>query len=118
MDYQIDPAALARVLRMGGPGLLQRLVETALGNLETRRAELAAAVANGEVAAAERAAHSIKSSTRNLGATMLGELAEAAEQLAAQRHAGWPAAAERVLGADLTALRLSLERAVAAAVAP
>lgn len=103
---------------MGGPGLLGRLVDTALGNLETRKAELAAALAGGDAAAAERAAHSIKSSARNLGATMLGELAEAVENLAAQRHAGWPAAAERLLGADLTELRFSLERAVAAAVAP
>lgn len=103
---------------MGGPGLLGRLVETALGNLETRIAELVAAMAGGDAPAAERAAHSIKSSARNLGATKLGELAEAAEHLAAQRLASWPAAAELLLGADLAALRLSLERAVAAAVEP
>jgi HPt (histidine-containing phosphotransfer) domain-containing protein len=117
VDYEIDSRALARVLRMGGPGLLGRLVETALGNLETRRCELAAAVAVGDAAAAERAAHSLKSSSRNLGATTLGNLAETAEHLAAEGHGGWPAAAHELLGADLAELRRSLERATAAATA-
>ena len=102
---------------MGGPALLDRLVQTALGNLETRRGELATAVKGGDAAAAERAAHSIKSSSRNLGATRLGELAEAAENLAARAAPGWPRAAEPLLGADLAALRRALERASAAAVA-
>jgi HPt (histidine-containing phosphotransfer) domain-containing protein len=115
VDYQIDPGALARVLRMGGPGLLGRLVETALGNLATRRAELEAALANGDAAAAERASHSIKSSARNLGASTLGELAEAAENLAATADPGWPAAARTVTAADLGALRDACERASAAA---
>jgi len=109
LDYTIDPAALARVLRMGGATLLSRLVETALGNLATRRAELASALLSGDIAAAERAAHSLKSSSRNLGATHLGNLAEKAEELARENAAGWQEAAKALLAADLEALEAALQ---------
>ena len=121
MDDSIDLEALARVLRMGGPGLLGRLIETALGNLETRRAELSLALAGGDsgtgdAAAAERAAHSIKSSARNLGATSLGAAAEEAEELARHEAVGWQEAARKLLAADLDALRTALEKARVVAV--
>ena len=116
MTYEIDPQALTKVLRLGGPQLLARLVETALGNLHTRRGELAAALAAAEATAAERAAHSIKSSARNLGAEGLAALAERAETLArdaaGDASAAWPAAARELLAAaDLDALRAALEPA-------
>lgn len=121
MDDTIDLEALARVLRMGGPGLLGRLIDTALGNLETRRTELSLALAGGDsgtgdAAAAERAAHSIKSSARNLGATSLGAAAEVAEELARQEAVGWQEAAQELLAADLDALRTALEKARVVAV--
>lgn len=116
MDETIDLDALARVLRMGGPGLLGRLIDTAMANLKTRRAELSRALSGGDagtgdVDAAERAAHSIKSSARNLGATALGAAAEEVEELARQKAAGWQAAAQKLLAADLDALRTALEKA-------
>lgn len=122
MDYTIDPTALARVLRMGGPSLLGRLIDTALANLETRRGELALALlgdddgdngdaGGGDAVAAERAAHSIKSSARNLGATSLGAAAEEAEELARRQEKGWSEAARRLLTADFGALRAELDEA-------
>lgn len=108
---EIDSGALDRVLRMGGPGLLGRLVEAAFGNLVQRRGELAAALAAGDAAAAERAAHSIKSSSANLGASQLGALAAAAEALARRAEPGWREAAEPLLSADLVALRTAVEAA-------
>lgn len=113
MDYEIDRGALSRVLRVGGTGLLARLVEAALGNLAVRSAELAAAIAGGDAAAGERAAHSIKSSAANLGATVLAQAAAAAEALARAGDGGWPAAAGVLLAADLAALREHVERAAA-----
>ena len=112
MDNTIDPGALTRTLRMGGPHLLRRLIDTALANLETRRGELFRALeGDGDIQAAERAAHSIKSSARNLGATALGAAAEAAEELARQEATGWQAAARPLLEADLGGLRQALEKA-------
>lgn len=120
MDYTIDLRALARVLRMGGPGLLGRLIDTALANLETRRAELALALGGdtgggdtggGDAGGAERAAHSIKSSARNLGATALAVAAEAAEELARHQQPGWQEAARILLSAELGVLRAELEKA-------
>lgn len=114
IDIEIDPMALERVLRMGGKALLGRLVAAAFGNLETRRGELAAALGTGDAAAAERAAHSIKSSAKNVGASALGELAEAAEELARQGGGGWREAAAPLLELDLAELRAAVERAGAA----
>jgi HPt (histidine-containing phosphotransfer) domain-containing protein len=113
IDGRIDSTALQRVMRMGGPSLLGRLVAAAFGNLETRRGELAAALAAGDGAAAERAAHSIKSSARNVGADALGDAAAVAEELARTGEEGWRAAAAMLLAADLTALRAAVTAAAA-----
>ncbi len=113
-DYEIESGALSRVLRMGGTSLLERLIETALGNLAVRCGELAAALAQGDAAAAERAAHSIKSSSANLGASALSRQAERAEALAREGVNGWGEAAAALLAADLAALRRSVAAAAAA----
>ena len=77
----LDPQAIAAVLRVGGVALLERLVDVAEGNLRNRFSELEEALAAtpSDRAAAERAAHSAKSSAAYLGAEALRRHAEEME---------------------------------------
>ena len=78
---RLDPDAIDSVLRVGGVGLLARLVEVAEENVRNRLDQLAEALASDppDLAAAERAAHSIKSSAAYLGVEILRRRAEEME---------------------------------------
>lgn len=75
----LDPAAFARLERIGGAGLVRRMCETFLGFAPGRRAALEAARGAADWAAAADAAHALKSSAGNVGAERLRELAQRAE---------------------------------------
>jgi two-component system, sensor histidine kinase RpfC len=78
----VDPDALTRLERFGGPTLLREMIalflQIAPGRLDAARA----AVAAGDVTAAEDALHSLKSSSAQLGAMRLSRLCEQGELLA------------------------------------
>ena len=78
-----DPAALEELLVMDGqnPGFLRRVVERYLGVTPGLIAAVAAARPETR-AAAERAAHSVKSTSAQLGAASLSDLARQAEAAA------------------------------------
>lgn len=86
---QFDRAALARVQRIGGAGLVRQLVETFLGHAPTRLASVRAAAAGADWAEVGRAAHALKGSAGNVGAM---ELMAAAGRLEAACAAGAGAA--------------------------
>jgi HPt (histidine-containing phosphotransfer) domain-containing protein len=65
---QFDPAALARVQRIGGAGLVRQLVETFLAHAPTRLEAVRAAAGSGDWDAVRRAAHALKGSAGNVGA--------------------------------------------------
>lgn len=79
---EIDPEALDAVLRIGGVELLERLVTVSAANVADRLEQLRAAVADAppDRSAAERAAHSLKSSAAYLGLRALRAHAEALER--------------------------------------
>ena len=89
----IDRSTYDALLKMvgGDHDFIDELVDTYLSDAVDQLAGLDAAVAAGDLAALVRPAHSLKSSSLNVGALLLGELAR---QLEEQGRAG------RIDGAD------------------
>ena len=84
----LDPAALDRLLDLGGPPLVRKMIDAFLGS-SPKRVEMALeSRSNGDLKGIEQAAHSLKSSTANFGATALVELVTEVEQLAAAERRG------------------------------
>ncbi len=73
----LDRTALDNILllgKSGGPALLRRIIEIYFRNAPDLIGAMQAAVAAGDMAALGRAAHSLKSSSLNVGAARLGRL--------------------------------------------
>lgn len=81
MTYEpiLDPSGFALLRRIGGEPLVQAMVAAFLENAPRRRATLAAASAALDREGLARAAHSLKSTTGNLGAKGVQHLAELLE---------------------------------------
>jgi HPt (histidine-containing phosphotransfer) domain-containing protein len=67
----IDPAAVERLRKLGGDELIARMIELFFSYAEPKVALARASLEAGELEAAGRAAHSLKSSAGNLGAQEL-----------------------------------------------
>jgi HPt (histidine-containing phosphotransfer) domain-containing protein len=74
----INPATISNLRALGGkdPGFLREIITIFLSDMPARIAELEAGLAAGETEKFVRAAHSIKGSAANLGATRLQGAAE------------------------------------------
>lgn len=84
----IDPTAIAALRSLGPDGdasFLRELIDVYLEDAPQRVAELDAALARGDAVVATRAAHTIKGSSSNFGAT---RLAHQAQLIEAQCKAG------------------------------
>ena len=81
----VDEAALIKLRKLGGASLLGQIIDLFLENAPKRIEAARVGERAGDLKSVERAAHSLKSSARNVGATRLGELAERIEHLAAGR---------------------------------
>ncbi len=103
----VDAQALARIRRIGGDALVERMVAAFLGHVPARVDEVVHAV---EAPAAMRAAHAIKSSAGNLGLTRLALLAAAIEARADMGDASW-ATLRPALGDAFAEARAALARA-------
>ena len=79
----LDPAVLERLLGWIGRERVGQLVDLFLESSSGRIADLRAGLMDGEAQRIERAAHSLKSSAGNLGASRLHFLAAQIEELAA-----------------------------------
>jgi CheY-like chemotaxis protein len=81
----LDPApleAIRAIERSGRAGMLRKVISLYLETSPTRLRELREALARGDGDALRRAAHSLKSSSANLGATQLADLSRELEGLA------------------------------------
>ena len=83
-DPAIDPAAFARLVEMTGGefDFVDDLVDTYLEDGAAQVDALRAAVAAGDIEGLVRPAHSLKSSSLNVGALELGELGRQLEEAA------------------------------------
>jgi HPt (histidine-containing phosphotransfer) domain-containing protein len=83
-DPAIDPAAFARLVEMTGGELdfVDELVDTYLEDGAAQVAALGVAAAAGDIEGLVRPAHSLKSSSLNVGALGLGELGRQLEEAA------------------------------------
>jgi HPt (histidine-containing phosphotransfer) domain-containing protein len=77
-----DVTALDRLRRFGGGSLLDKMIELFLVAAPERIEAASRAQAAGDVEAVERALHSLKSSSAQLGAVQMQRLSERGEQLA------------------------------------
>jgi len=93
----IDPAVFANLVEMTGGEMdfVDELVDTFLEDGEHQIAAMRAAVADGDVEALTRAAHSMKSGSLNVGALELGGLCRELEE-AARSKSAVPDAEDRV----------------------
>jgi two-component system, sensor histidine kinase and response regulator len=77
-----DVGALERLERFGGGNLLRQMIALFLSAAPERIAAMRGAGARGDVAAAELALHSLKSSAAQLGALRMQRLSEQGERSA------------------------------------
>jgi HPt (histidine-containing phosphotransfer) domain-containing protein len=77
----LDPAAMARLLEITGDdaAFVDELVDTFIEDAATQLEALRAAAEAGDAGAAVRPAHSLKSNSVNVGATVLADLSQAIE---------------------------------------
>jgi HPt (histidine-containing phosphotransfer) domain-containing protein len=80
----LEPMAIDRLLRLGGADLVRRLAELYLEQGPERLQALADGVARSDAALVERAAHTLKSTAGNVGASRLQHSAQAVEALAGE----------------------------------
>jgi two-component system sensor histidine kinase/response regulator len=85
----LDLRVLDELRELGGtedPGLIAELIEIFLTDAPQRLQEISTALSTGDLKIVERAAHTLKSSSANIGATRLSKLCKEMEEVArAQR---------------------------------
>lgn len=83
-----DAAALDRLLDLGGSSLVLKMIEAYLGSSPQRVEMAGESMATGDLKGIEQAAHSLKSSSANFGATTFVELVAEIELLASNDQKG------------------------------
>lgn len=81
----IDMHVIESLRELGGeddPGLLLELIDMYLSDAPARLREVEVSLASGDIATLERAAHTLKSSSANLGAHGLATICKKIEELA------------------------------------
>jgi len=84
----IDPAVIEALRELGGaedPGLLVELIDLYLQDAPQRMAEIEQSLASGDWKLLERAAHTLKSASANIGALALSEVCRELECQARRR---------------------------------
>ena len=84
----IDPGVIDGLRELGGaedPGLLVELIDLYLGDAPQRMAEIQQSLASSDWKLLERAAHTLKSASANIGALGLSELCKELECQARKR---------------------------------
>ena len=105
-DPALDPASVARLLRLGGDELAGKMASLFLGLAPDRVRAAREGLDAGDADAVRRAAHSLKSSSGNVGALAVMEAAGRLED-AAERGDGL-----EVLAALLSAMESALQAAL------
>jgi len=80
----LDLQTIATLQKLGGSDLLSQMVALFTSHAESALREASSGLAQGNIDMIRRAAHSLKSSAGNLGATRVQMLADELERLAEQ----------------------------------
>ena len=91
-DTELDPALLARLVRIGGRDLLVQMIDAFASDAPGRREALVAALQRRDLPALASAAHAIVAGAGQLGASALSADARALEQCAQAGDAAGAAA--------------------------
>lgn len=83
-----DDTALDRLLDLGGPPLVLKMIDAYLGSSPQRVEMAGESMTAGDLKGVEQAAHSLKSSSANFGATTFVDLVAEIELLASKDQAG------------------------------
>lgn len=105
----IDPTAIRRLERVGGPALVGRMIELFLLNAPERVGRAVAAAAEDDLEGVERATHSLKSMAANIGALQLYAMAESIELAAATANGAGMRERVRRLANELEIVRSALD---------
>jgi HPt (histidine-containing phosphotransfer) domain-containing protein len=84
MRPDLDEQTIERLQKLGGKTLLSQLVELFTSHAESAIRDASSGLAQGNLDVVRRAAHSLKSSAGNLGATQVQILADEIELMAEQ----------------------------------
>lgn len=85
---RLDPEALSRLKDWGGQELVGKMAGLFLANTPERIKQIRDGVAEGKAELVERGAHSLKSTSANLGAMHLRDLAAELEEQAMKGESG------------------------------
>lgn len=86
--HVLDLRVLQELRELGGeddPGLIAELIEIYLADAPQRLQEISKGLDSGDLKVVERAAHTLKSSSANIGATGLSRICNEMEEIARQR---------------------------------
>jgi HPt (histidine-containing phosphotransfer) domain-containing protein len=85
VDEVLDSRVIQELRELGGeddPGLLAELIQMFLEDAPGRMKEIEKALASGDIKSLEHAAHTLKSSSANIGARGLSSICKRMEELA------------------------------------
>jgi len=105
----LDPAAIERLLRLGGREFVVKMIDLFFSYATEKIAEAQKAQAGSDWAALAKAVHPIKSSAGNVGASRVQGLAQRIESLARAAQAGELGGLVDQLTRSLDAAKLELE---------
>ncbi|MBI5386059.1 MAG: Hpt domain-containing protein [Verrucomicrobia bacterium] len=106
----IDPRALDRLRDLGGNGFLRQMIGLFLDLARRKIEEARAAERAGNIQDIEKAIHALRSSSGNVGACAMFDLATRIEQLARDRDAGRLPPLLRELEAAFAPVKTRLEK--------
>jgi HPt (histidine-containing phosphotransfer) domain-containing protein len=86
MRSELDAKTIGQIRELGGQDLLVELVQIFLAHAPRRIENFRQGVRSGDLAQAEKAIHSFRSSSVSLGASRVAEMAAELERLAKQRR--------------------------------
>lgn len=84
-ELTLDPAAIARLHKIGGEDLVRQMTQLFLQNANRRLTAAREGFTRGDYEEIAKSMHALKSSAGNIGASRLGQMAIRAESMAEAR---------------------------------
>lgn len=113
ISRELDPAALDRIRAIGGQALVHRLLQLVLESTPQRVSDARRCARSGDLAGAAFAAHALRSSAGNAGATRVYHIASDLEKEARAGHRERTTMLASELETAANLMQAALERLVA-----